>query len=280
MAEETDYYTVLGIERGCKETVVRRAYRNLLTKEHPDKGGSAEKFALIQRAYEVLSSDSKRKQYDTTGKVEKTADEELLDSFGGGECRFNGMSCTLGSCTCVACKSCLVMSCQVKSCHVMSCTSWHEFRSETQWMPKAPTTRACPMMLRVRLSRRSWQSSALVTVTRAWTAVNIVQRFSPVIEPLRIGPNSLAITVLGRQAHFGTTCGRRRAARSPWLSRLRSGIRQRSRVTLPASMLGCAHEAEERHVHTPRRGPGGVRRGSREGRERVQGGSGEGQSRT
>jgi DnaJ-class molecular chaperone len=67
---------------------VRRAYRNLVTKEHPDKGGNAEKFAQIQRAYEVLSSDSKREQYDTTGLVEKTADEELLDTFGGGEHSF------------------------------------------------------------------------------------------------------------------------------------------------------------------------------------------------
>jgi hypothetical protein len=63
---------------------IRRAYRNLITKEHPDKGGDPEKFALIQRAYDVLSSDAKRRQYDTTGKAEKTADEELLDSFGGG----------------------------------------------------------------------------------------------------------------------------------------------------------------------------------------------------
>lgn len=38
---------------------IRRAYRNLVTREHPDKGGDAEKFRLIQQAYEVLSDSSK-----------------------------------------------------------------------------------------------------------------------------------------------------------------------------------------------------------------------------
>ena len=64
-----------------------------MTKEHPDKGGNPERFAQIQRAYEVLSSDSKRKQYDATGKVEKTPDEELLDTFGGGAWCFCKSAC-------------------------------------------------------------------------------------------------------------------------------------------------------------------------------------------
>jgi curved DNA-binding protein CbpA len=67
-------------------TQIRRAYRNLITKEHPDKGGDAEKFGAIQRAYDVLSSEPKRKQYDATGRADRTADEELMESFGGGAC--------------------------------------------------------------------------------------------------------------------------------------------------------------------------------------------------
>ena len=35
---------------------IRRAYKNLATKEHPDKGGSQEKFQLLQKAYQVLSN--------------------------------------------------------------------------------------------------------------------------------------------------------------------------------------------------------------------------------
>ncbi len=66
---------------------IRRAYRNLITKEHPDKGGDADKFAAIQRAYDVLSSEPKRKQYDTTGRAERTVDEELMEAFGGGAWR-------------------------------------------------------------------------------------------------------------------------------------------------------------------------------------------------
>ena len=41
----------------------------------------------------MLSSDSKRKQYDATGKVEKTPDEELLDTFGGGAWCFCKSAC-------------------------------------------------------------------------------------------------------------------------------------------------------------------------------------------
>jgi len=63
---------------------IRRKYRNLITKEHPDKGGDAERFAAIQRSYDVLSSAPKRQQYDATGRAERTADEELVEAFGGG----------------------------------------------------------------------------------------------------------------------------------------------------------------------------------------------------
>jgi preprotein translocase subunit Sec63 len=38
---------------------IRRAYRNLVTREHPDKGGDADKFKAIQKAYDVLSADDK-----------------------------------------------------------------------------------------------------------------------------------------------------------------------------------------------------------------------------
>jgi len=87
MGDSEDFYGLLGVNRGARETEIRRAYRNLITKEHPDKGGDPERFAQIQRAYDVLSSDSKRKQYDATGRADKTPDEELLDTFGGGAFR-------------------------------------------------------------------------------------------------------------------------------------------------------------------------------------------------
>lgn len=63
---------------------IRRAYRSLISKEHPDKGGDPTRFAAIQQAYDILSNPQKRKEFDTTGKVVKTVEEEFVESFAGG----------------------------------------------------------------------------------------------------------------------------------------------------------------------------------------------------
>ncbi|KXZ54060.1 hypothetical protein GPECTOR_5g168 [Gonium pectorale] len=86
MAEPGDgsLYAQLGLTRGATDTEVRRAYRNLLTRAHPDKGGDPEVFRRIQAAYDVLSDPSKRKMYDATGRVEKTPDQEFVEAFAGG----------------------------------------------------------------------------------------------------------------------------------------------------------------------------------------------------
>mmetsp|Transcript_6770 Transcript_6770/g.23640 ORF Transcript_6770/g.23640 Transcript_6770/m.23640 type:complete len:105 (-) Transcript_6770:1047-1361(-) len=57
--EFSNLYDVLGLHEGASEKEIRRAYRNLATREHPDKGGDEEKFKHIQRAYEILSDASK-----------------------------------------------------------------------------------------------------------------------------------------------------------------------------------------------------------------------------
>lgn len=82
-----DLYAMLKLSKGASETEVRRAYRNLITKEHPDKGGDSERFKLIQQAYEVLSDVSKRAEYDSTGKIVRTVEEEFMDGFAGGNFR-------------------------------------------------------------------------------------------------------------------------------------------------------------------------------------------------
>lgn len=82
-----DLYAVLGVDRSATETEIRRAYKTLVTKTHPDKGGDPVKFKAVQTAYDVLSDRSKRKLYDDTGKVQKTVDEEFVDSFAGGTFR-------------------------------------------------------------------------------------------------------------------------------------------------------------------------------------------------
>lgn len=69
---------------------IKRAFRTLVTREHPDKGGDPARFRTIQQAYEVLSDQKKRSEYDATGQVVKTVEEEFADSFAGGNFRDRG----------------------------------------------------------------------------------------------------------------------------------------------------------------------------------------------
>lgn len=66
MAE--DYYSILGVPRTATADDIKRAYRRLAHKHHPDKaGGNEEKFKQINAAYQVLSDQQKRSQYDQFG---------------------------------------------------------------------------------------------------------------------------------------------------------------------------------------------------------------------
>lgn len=62
-----DYYKILGVEKGAGKDEVKRAFRKLAHEHHPDKGGDQEKFKEINEAYQVLSDDTKRSQYDQFG---------------------------------------------------------------------------------------------------------------------------------------------------------------------------------------------------------------------
>lgn len=62
-----DYYKILGIPKNASADDVKRAFRELAHKYHPDKGGDAEKFKEINEAYQVLGNPEKRKQYDQYG---------------------------------------------------------------------------------------------------------------------------------------------------------------------------------------------------------------------
>ena len=66
-----DYYEVLGLQKGASEDDIKRAYKRLASKHHPDKNlGSKEaeeKFKEINEAYEVLGDDQKRAAYDQYG---------------------------------------------------------------------------------------------------------------------------------------------------------------------------------------------------------------------
>lgn len=73
-----DYYDILGVNKGASDDEIKKAYRKLAHKHHPDKsGGDAEKFKEINAAYQVLSDKSKRAQYDQFG--------HSFDQRGGGQ---------------------------------------------------------------------------------------------------------------------------------------------------------------------------------------------------
>ncbi len=64
-----DYYEVLGIERKASKEDIKRAFRNLAHKYHPDKkGGDEAKFKEVNEAYSVLSDEKKRAEYDAYGR--------------------------------------------------------------------------------------------------------------------------------------------------------------------------------------------------------------------
>ncbi len=69
--EYKDYYKVLGVDRQASEDQIKRAYRDLAKKYHPDKNpgdkAAEEKFKSINEAYEVLKDPQKRKRYDQLG---------------------------------------------------------------------------------------------------------------------------------------------------------------------------------------------------------------------
>ncbi len=67
MAAGKDYYDILGLKREASADEIKKAFRRLARKHHPDTGGSEDKFKELNEAYEVLSDPEKRKQYDQYG---------------------------------------------------------------------------------------------------------------------------------------------------------------------------------------------------------------------
>ncbi len=65
-----DYYNVLGVDRKASKDDIKKAFRKLAHKFHPDKGGEDEaRFKEITEAYAVLSDDRKRREYDAYGQA-------------------------------------------------------------------------------------------------------------------------------------------------------------------------------------------------------------------
>jgi molecular chaperone DnaJ len=70
MATTKNYYDVLGVEKSASKEDIKKAFYKLASKYHPDKkGGDEAKFKEVNEAYQVLSDDKKRKEYDTYGQT-------------------------------------------------------------------------------------------------------------------------------------------------------------------------------------------------------------------
>jgi len=102
-AKKTDLYEVMGISKDASETDIKKAYRKLAMKYHPDKNQhspeSADKFKEVSHAYEILSDPQKRSIYDQYGEEGLSGEgaggmgmsaEDLFSQFFGGSV-FGGM---------------------------------------------------------------------------------------------------------------------------------------------------------------------------------------------
>ena len=73
-----DYYAILGLPKNASQEQIKKQYRKLSLECHPDRpGGNANKFKELNEAYETLSDETKRTQYDSP-------QIDLMDLFGGG----------------------------------------------------------------------------------------------------------------------------------------------------------------------------------------------------
>jgi len=76
--DTTKLYEALGLEKNAEDKEIKKAYRKLAVKHHPDKGGDEARFKEISAAYEILSDPEKRSKYDKYGL------EGLSDDHGSG----------------------------------------------------------------------------------------------------------------------------------------------------------------------------------------------------
>jgi len=95
-----DHYSTLGVGKTATPDEIKKAFRSLASKHHPDKGGDTAKFQEIQNAYSVLSDPEKRAEYDNPAPQFNSGNfgggfppgfEDIFSHFGGGNSPFGNM---------------------------------------------------------------------------------------------------------------------------------------------------------------------------------------------
>jgi len=77
-----NHYNTLGVDKNATPDDIKKAYRKLASKHHPDKGGDTAMFQSIQTAYDILSDPQKRQQYDNP--QQQHFSSGFPEGFGGG----------------------------------------------------------------------------------------------------------------------------------------------------------------------------------------------------
>lgn len=82
-------YDILKIDKNASQEEIKKKFRKLAVQHHPDKGGDVDKFKEITNAYEILSDESKRSQYDMIG--DNANLQDILNNEGGMPFGMGGM---------------------------------------------------------------------------------------------------------------------------------------------------------------------------------------------
>ena len=79
-----DYYSILGVARNASPEEIKKSYKRLSMKHHPDRGGNNDDFIKVQQAYEVLSNSDKRDAYDHPHQANPFGNQQQQNPFGNG----------------------------------------------------------------------------------------------------------------------------------------------------------------------------------------------------
>ena len=77
-----DPYKILNVESSANDETIKKAYRKLAAKHHPDKGGNEEKFKKINEAYSLISTKEKRQEHSYRHSASHNPFGDIFGGFG------------------------------------------------------------------------------------------------------------------------------------------------------------------------------------------------------